>query len=77
MPRSYVNPRQTLARDRTTRGAPAKRKDDGWDISQWVSAFFSDWTPRSASAGTRAPPLAFGHRHRLSAHSAMTAPYGS
>ena len=34
MPRGYVNPlSQTYGSDRTL--TPAKRKDDGWDISQW------------------------------------------
>lgn len=34
MPRGYVNPlSQTYGSDRTI--SPAKRKDDGWDISQW------------------------------------------
>lgn len=34
MPRGYVNPlSQTYGSDRTM--TPAKRKDDGWDISQW------------------------------------------
>ena len=34
MPRGYVNPlSQTFGSDRTM--SPAKRKDDGWDISQW------------------------------------------
>lgn len=34
MPRGYVNPlSQTYGSDRTI--TPAKRRDDGWDISQW------------------------------------------